>query len=108
MTISAVSFPGKTSRGPATAAGPDGTVYVFVDSALREKSEQEIQIAIEHEELELYWKSKLAYETRPPGVSLNSAAHFLAWAQQIAMRNWDAVEKSDFVNPAAGSTDKDR
>ncbi|MDP8218936.1 MAG: GNAT family N-acetyltransferase [Candidatus Theseobacter exili] len=91
-------FEGRVIAGAYHTTAPDGTVYVFVDSALREKGEQEIQIAIEHEELELYWKSRLSSVIMPDGISLNSAAHFLAWAQQISMRKWDNVEKSAFVN----------
>jgi len=80
----------------------NGKTVIFVPRNLSDR-----EIAIEHEELEIYWRQRIESElTKKPEFSsiilgfennINRAAHILAWADQILRYNWQHIEDVTFL-----------
>ncbi|GEM_PF-5823632 len=77
--------------GAYNATLGDGTTYVFVQEGLADAA-----MALEHEDLEIAWR-KMLERSPPENMTIEQAAHILAWARQIMLHGWTSADSSTFI-----------
>jgi SAM-dependent MidA family methyltransferase/signal transduction histidine kinase len=93
-------FASKNIAGAYNLTAPNGVKYIFVEVSVKQAAAElteEQKIAVQHEELELYWMDKLKGEEFPKEYDVARVAHILAWGHQILLQNWHTIEDSSFV-----------